>query len=228
MNQYILHLETATTNCSVALSNKGELVNLIEKNEANFRHSDHLHLFLDQLMRDCKINYSDLSAIAVSKGPGSYTGLRIGVSTAKGLCYALNLPLIAVNTLEVLAEQIHPSPEDVLIPMLDARRDEVFTLVMDANRNVLSPTIAKIISSETFSNWAPKGNKILFGTGAEKCKKLINDNSIVYNDSVIVPSAKDMIKLVTKKLSINDFEDVAYFEPFYLKDFYSITKSNPA
>ena len=131
---HLLHIETATTNCSVALSHNGNLVHCIENNEADFRHSDHLHTFIKQLLDQVSIKPFQLSGVAVSKGPGSYTGLRIGVSTAKGLCYAHDLPLISVNSLEVLAAAYTPETSDLLIPMFDARRMEVFTMVLNAKK----------------------------------------------------------------------------------------------
>ena len=121
---YLLHLETATTNCSVALSQNGNLLHCIENNEADFRHSDHLHLFIEQLLNKAQIQAKQLSGVTVSMGPGSYTGLRIGVSSAKGLCYANNIPLIAVNSLEVLAAAYTAQDDDILMPMFDARRME--------------------------------------------------------------------------------------------------------
>ena len=134
---YLLHIETATTNCSVALSQNGNLLHCIENNEADFRHSDHLHLFIEKLLKESNLQINQLSGVAVSMGPGSYTGLRIGVSTAKGLCYANDIPLISINTLEVLAEAYSPVDSDLLIPMLDARRMEVFALVLNSKKEIL-------------------------------------------------------------------------------------------
>lgn len=220
MGHFFLHLETATTNCSVALSHDDKLVALKEANAPKFRHSDHLHLFIDNVLQHAGISYAQLSAVAVSMGPGSYTGLRIGVSTAKGLCYANELPLIAVNTLEVLARNIQPKAGQILIPMLDARRMEVFTMHLDAQYHVIEPTTVKIITQETGAEF-PKGQKLLFGSGAEKCQTFLNDASFSYPEVSPVPSAKNMISLVNEKFKNKVFEDVAYFEPFYLKDFYT-------
>ena len=133
MNNYHLLLETATTNCSVAIANKGELLFCKESNEADFRHSDYLHVFIEEVMRELGLSFSSLSAVGVSMGPGSYTGLRIGVSSAKGICYANELPLIAVNTLEVLAQAYEPKGDEIIVPMIDARRMEVFTMALNTN-----------------------------------------------------------------------------------------------
>lgn len=217
---YLLNIETATTNCSVALSHNGNLVNCIENNEADFRHSDHLHIFIKQLLDEANIKPFQLSGVAVSKGPGSYTGLRIGVSTAKGLCYAHDLPLISVNSLEVLAAAYNPETSDLLIPMFDARRMEVFSMVLSADNKEIIPTRAQIISENSINDF-PKGRKLLMGSGAEKCTPYLKGKEFVYMNDIMVPSAKDMIGLVTQKFIDQEFEDLAYFEPYYLKDFYT-------
>ena len=152
---YLLHLETATTNCSVALSQNGNLLHCIENNEADFRHSDHLHLFIEQLLKKAQIEAKQLSGVAVSMGPGSYTGLRIGVSSAKGLCYANDIPLIAVNSLEVLAAAYSAQATDIPIPMFDARRMEVYALVLNAQKEVIQPTQAVIITPDSFQEGTP-------------------------------------------------------------------------
>ena len=216
---YLLHLETATTNCSVAISQNGILVHCIENNEPDFRHSDHLHLFIEQLLKKVDIHTSDLSGVAVSMGPGSYTGLRIGVSTAKGFCYAKDIPLIAINSLEVLAAAYNPEDSDVLIPMLDARRMEVFSLVLNSKKEILKPTFAEIISSDSFQEFQAKGRLVFFGNGAQKCKGILPDSNTIYVDELKYPSARNMIGLATAKFEAKVTEDAACFEPFYLKDF---------
>lgn len=220
MKNYLLLLETATTNCSVAVALNGEIIFCKESNAEQFRHSDHLHHFIAETMKTCDLSFSDLSAVAVSMGPGSYTGLRIGVSAAKGICYAQDIPLIAINTLEVLANAYQPRNGDLLLPMIDARRMEVFMMVLDDKHQPIRPTSAMIITP-TILDELPKGRKVIFGSGAKKCKTVFTDESIVFEESIIVPSAKGMVELATQKFKEQNFEDVAYFEPFYLKDFYT-------
>jgi len=218
---YLLHIETATKNCSVALSENGNLLHCIENNEADFRHSDHLHCFIKQLFEEVGVKPFQLSGVSVSKGPGSYTGLRIGVSTAKGLCYAHNIPLISVNSLEVLAAAYNPEFSDLLIPMFDARRMEVFTMVLNANKEVICPTRAEIITSESFKEFRNQGRLVLFGNGSEKCKGIIPQGDTYFVESFKEPSAQYMVDMATEKFEAKQFEETAYFEPFYLKDFYT-------
>jgi len=218
---YLLHLETATTNCSVALSQNGNLLHCIENNEADFRHSDHLHLFIEQLLKKAQIEAKQLSGIAVSMGPGSYTGLRIGVSSAKGLCYANDIPLIAVNSLEVLAAAYNVQADDILIPMFDARRMEVYALVLNAQKEVIQPTQAVIITPDSFQEFQNQGRLVFLGNGAAKCKDVVPSTNTLFIDELQLPSARNMVAIATAKFETNITEDVAYFEPFYLKDFYT-------
>ena len=218
---YLLHLETATTNCSVALSQNGNLLHCIENNEADFRHSDHLHLFIEQLLKKAQIEAKQLSGIAVSMGPGSYTGLRIGVSSAKGLCYANDIPLIAVNSLEVLAAAYNVQADDILIPMFDARRMEVYALVLNAQKEVIQPTQAVIITPDSFQEFQNQGRLVFLGNGAAKCKDVVPSTNTLFIDELQLPSARNMAAIATAKFETNITEDVAYFEPFYLKDFYT-------
>lgn len=220
MKNYLLLLETATTNCSVAIALDGEILFCKEQNQEQFRHSDHLHQFISETVAACGLSFSDLSAVAVSMGPGSYTGLRIGVSAAKGICYAQDIPLIAVNTLEVLANAYMPKKNDLLLPMIDARRMEVFLMVFDDEHQPLFPTSATIITPNILDD-LPKGRKVIFGSGAEKCKAIFHQEEIVYKEDIHVPSSRNMVKIATHKFEQKNFEDVAYFEPFYLKDFYT-------
>ena len=220
MNNYHLLLETATTNCSVAIANNGKLLYCKESNSTNFRHSDYLHVFIEAAMKEVGLSFSALTAVGVSKGPGSYTGLRIGVSSAKGICYANDIPLIAVNTLEILAQRYTPNEGEILLPMIDARRMEVFTMALNAQYETIQATAAIIISEET-SATLPKGKKVLFGSGAEKCKSFLKGEDYLFVDDIEVSSAKNMVHLVAEKYAAKQFEDVAYFEPFYLKDFHT-------
>ena len=226
MKEYLLHIDTATTNCSVAVSLEGELLYCKENNAPDFRHSDYLHLFIEAALKEAGVAIQSLAGVGVSMGPGSYTGLRIGVSSAKGICYANSIPLIAVNSLEVLAQQVKVEKGTYILPMIDARRMEVFTMTLDEKHQVVQPTSAKIITPE-WSEDLPNGKKVVIGSGAEKCKAILQGKDFDYQTNIAVPSARDMVDLVTKKFKNKDWEDVAYFEPFYLKDFYSNTaKSN--
>lgn len=217
---YLLHLETATTNCSVAVSKGEELLYCKESNSPDFRHSDYLHLFIEEALSNANVKINKLNGVGVSMGPGSYTGLRIGVSSAKGICYANDIPLMAVNTLAVMAQQCKIEEQATLLPMIDARRMEVFTMPFNQKQQPIAQTKALIISEETIAQ-LPKGKKIVFGSGAEKCKSFFTDEEFHFRDDIRVPSAKDMLPLILEKFNQEQFEDVAYFEPFYLKDFYT-------
>lgn len=215
---YILNIETATTNCSVSVSENGVLKSLIELNEKGYSHAENLHVFIKQAAKEAGINLNDLSAIAVSKGPGSYTGLRIGVSAAKGLAFSLDIPLISVATLTSIAYQ-NKHQADFIIPMLDARRMEVYALVHDNNNVPLKETTAVIIDEHSFSDYLDKGTVSFMGNGAIKCNGIITHKNAIFDNSILEPSAREMAPLSYKKYQNNDFEDIAYFEPFYLKDF---------
>lgn len=222
MKEYLLHIETATTNCSVAVSLAGELLYCKESNAPDFRHSDYLHLFIETALKEAGVAIDSLAGVGVSMGPGSYTGLRIGVSSAKGICYANSIPLIAINSLEVLAQQVKVEQGAYILPMIDARRMEVFTMTLDQKYQVIQPTTAKIVTPE-WSKDLPKGKKVVIGSGAEKCKAILYGDDFDYQTDIVVPTARDMVDLVTQKHKDKAWEDVAYFEPFYLKDFYTNT-----
>jgi len=217
---YILNIESSTTNCSVSLANNGELISIRELNEKNYSHSTKLHSFIEEVLKNSNITVNKLSAIAVSSGPGSYTGLRIGVSAAKGLCYALQIPLISVPTLQVLARQLNIQREDLIIPVMDARRDEVYSAVYNSEYELVRDIFPEIIDSESFSGLA-KYNKLYFiGNGQEKCERLIRKNSnLIFSNYDTFPSSKEMILISFKKFKKSKFEDIAYFEPDYLKKF---------
>lgn len=214
----ILNIETATTNCSVSVAKNGKLLALKEHDTPNYSHSEQLHVFIKEVLSDAGMAMQDLNAIAVSKGPGSYTGLRIGVSAAKGLSFSLDIPLISVSTLESMAYQVEPGSIDYIIPVLDARRMEVYSAVFDTNHQRIRETRAQIIDANSFSAYSDAGTTLLIGSGAEKCRDILEDPNFNFN-TTIVPSAKEMAKLAYKKSSNGEFEDVAYFEPYYLKDF---------
>jgi len=214
----ILNLETATTNCSVSISKNGELVALKEHNTPNYSHAEQLHVFIGEVAKMASIALTDLDAIAVSKGPGSYTGLRIGVSAAKGLCYSLGIPLISLPTLASMVAQVQQNSADFIIPVLDARRMEVYSAVYDHLKNEIRNTRAEVVDEQTFSDFRTKGKVLIIGSGADKCIESLSDKNVEF-DTGIIPSAKDMCELSYSQFMAQEFEDVAYFEPYYLKDF---------
>lgn len=214
---YILNIETATKNCSVSISKEGKTVALKELNDGNYSHAEKLHELIGQVVLEAKISLSDLKAIAVSKGPGSYTGLRIGVSAAKGLSFALDIPLISTNTLQSLALSVSID-KGYKIPLLDARRMEVYSQVFTEKTEMIRAVYADIINSDSFSDFLNAEKVYFFGDGAQKCKGIISHENAVFIDGKF-PSAKEMSAISYEKYLKNDFEDVAYFEPFYLKEF---------
>ena len=218
---YILQIETATTVCSVALTSAGKIIGCNELDERNI-HAEVINLYIDELIKTADITYADLSAVAVSCGPGSYTGLRIGVSTAKGLCFALGIPLIAVETLASMAAGVNVSTlstDTLLCPMIDARRMEVYTALFDIDGKQIEPVAAVIIDENSFAAYL-KTHKILFiGDGAEKCMAVLGGNANASILPAFVNSATNMTSVALQKFNDRQFEDVAYFEPFYLKDF---------
>ncbi|WP_458627805.1 tRNA (adenosine(37)-N6)-threonylcarbamoyltransferase complex dimerization subunit type 1 TsaB [Winogradskyella sp. PC D3.3] len=218
----VLNIETATTNCSVSLSKDGETLVLKEDNSLGYSHAETLHLFIDEVFKVSKIEPSEIDAIAVSKGPGSYTGLRIGVSSAKGLCFALNKPLIAVSTLESLAHQVIID-DGFIVPMLDARRMEVYSAIYNSNFEIQREIQAEILNEESFSVLLKERKVYFIGNGVEKTKGLIQHPNAVFIDGKL-PSANDMAFLAESKYKKSDTEDVAYFEPYYLKDFVALKK----
>lgn len=217
----ILNIETATKNCSVALSKDGRTLAIRELSEQNFSHAEKLHIFIEELLLETNVTLKEVKAIAVSQGPGSYTGLRIGVSAAKGLCYALSIPLIAVDTLEILARKINIS-NGTILPMIDARRLEVYSAFFDSNYTKIRETKAEIIDENSFQEETEILH--LIGDGAMKFKEILTDEKFKYYPEIQFPSAAEMSLISFQKFQNKQFEDVAYFEPFYLKDFVLITK----
>jgi tRNA threonylcarbamoyladenosine biosynthesis protein TsaB len=216
----ILQIETATQVCSAALSQDGETIALKEL-QANNIHAGSLTLFIQDVMAKGGFTYADLDGIAVSKGPGSYTGLRIGVSTAKGLCFALDKPLIAVGTLNMMAKgfmNANPDYDGLICPMIDARRMEVFTAVFDASLNTVQDVSAKIIDEQSYIEQLTKNTVTFIGDGAEKCKAAIAHSNAQFS-SENFNSASNMSQMAFQAFTKGKFEDLAYFEPFYLKDF---------
>lgn len=213
---FILNIETATKNCSVAIAKNGETIICREIAEEGYSHAEKLHVFIEEIIAETGISVHDLSAVAVSQGPGSYTGLRIGVSAAKGLCYALNIPLIAVDTLQTLASQAKVT-DGKIIPMLDARRMEVYSAIFSTNLEIERPIQAEIIDENSFNCYTE--TLYFVGDCTEKCKSVLTKENFVFLEDVKYPSAAAMSKISYDKYQISDTVDVAYFEPYYLKDF---------
>jgi tRNA threonylcarbamoyladenosine biosynthesis protein TsaB len=213
----ILNIETATKNCSVSLAESGKVIAIKELNDGNYSHAEKLHVFIDEVLKTSKKSMADIDAVAVSKGPGSYTGLRIGVSSAKGLCYALNIPLISIDTLESLSSQLSIE-SGFVVPMLDARRMEVYSAVFDAKNNLVREIEAQILNEDSFVEYLKEGKVYFIGDGVPKTKELINHKNTNFIEDKL-PSANEMAKLSFDKYQREIFENVAYFEPFYLKDF---------
>ncbi len=222
MSTYILHLETATKVCSVALSLNGQIKQLKEIQEAGFSHGENLTLLIEDALKSEGITAKQLSAVSIASGPGSYTGLRIGVSTAKGLCYALSIPLIAVDALVSIQQNaLEKYPNQNIIPMIDARRMEVFAAAFNQNSEVIKSISADILDENSYTEFEPF---VACGDGAEKLKDLWKDRNVIFATEIL-SSAKGQVKLAYQKFEQKAFEDVAYFEPFYLKDFVMNVKS---
>jgi len=234
----LLSLETSSEVCSAALHENGRLLASTELYMARSA-SSKLAVMVNDLLKLCNVPAVKIDGVVVSAGPGSYTGLRIGVATAKGLCFGLKIPLMAVNTLELMAFQVisagffsgeasPPSSERsemdvILCPMLDARRMEVYCLLTDLRLNILELTAAKIIDEESFNDWLAKGRIFFFGSGSAKCRGVIRDPRANFIDGII-PSASKLGELAFRKFEHKEFEELLSFEPFYLKDFVVKTK----
>lgn len=224
----ILNLETSTMVCSVSISKNGSVIGTKESSVEK-SHAKLLTIFIDELLKELNFTIDDLDAVAISKGPGSYTGLRIGVSTAKGLCYAKDLPLIAINTLESMADgmvlklnskelSVNDFEKAVLVPMIDARRMEVYSAFYNIKGESVREVMAEIIDEKSYQEILSKQKMIFFGDGSEKIQEIINHENAIFIEN-IYPSSKDMAILSEMAFQKKKFEDVAYFEPFYLKDF---------
>ncbi|MBQ2430064.1 MAG: tRNA (adenosine(37)-N6)-threonylcarbamoyltransferase complex dimerization subunit type 1 TsaB [Alistipes sp.] len=221
----ILCIETGTDICSVGIARDGELISLRESDEGR-DHAKKVGVFVDELLRETGISPDELDAVAVGMGPGSYTGLRIGVSFAKGLCYGLSIPLVAVGSLDAMAAvaiedydagilDVDNWENAVLCPMVDARRMEVYTRLFDAKGNALSDVTAEVVTEQTFADVRRERQLVMFGNGAAKCREVLHDATYIN----ITPSARGLARLAEQRLSAGQTEDIAYFEPFYLKDF---------
>lgn len=223
----IINIESTTAICSVALSDNDSIIALKETDKEN-SHSKLLSVFIEEIFKENKISAKDLSAVAVSKGPGSYTGLRIGVSLAKGLCYGADLPLISVDTLSALAQAYQksqkPAKNDLLCPMMDARRMEVYCKLSDSSLNELMPVNAMVIDNNSFARQLTKHKIHFFGNGAIKCQQEINHKNALFSE--FNNSATYLVSQALQKLKQKQFENLAYFEPYYLKDFVAIPSKN--
>ena len=219
----ILSIESSTQTCSVAVSKDGKPV-WNKENPDLASHSAVLGVYVAEAVRFIQTNDFRLDAVAVSEGPGSYTGLRIGVSLAKGLCFGLDVPLIALPTLKIMAARFVPSAS-YLCPMIDARRMEVYAALFDGNLNEIEPVRAIIIKEDSYCDFLSHEKIIFFGSGAEKCKAVIRSENAFFIDDVY-PSASDMIEEAEKAFITKNFVDTAYFEPFYLKEFQATTPKN--
>ena len=217
---YILNIETSTTNCSVSLSENGRLIGLKEDNSLQYSHAERLHVYIDELLQTANVSKTQIAAVGISKGPGSYTGLRIGVSAAKGLCYALKIPLISILTLEALAHQV-VNPQGPIVSMLDARRLEVYSAIYDTDYNETRTTEAEVLTSESYKELLESTPVYFIGNGVAKTQLLLSHPNAIFIENKL-PSAAQMCTLTHAKFNDNDFEDVAYFEPYYLKDFIAI------
>ena len=215
---YILHLETSTRVCSVAVSKNGELHALEEVMEDGYAHGEKLTTLIEACIQKAGISLQDLGAVSVASGPGSYTGLRIGVSTAKGFCYALNIPLLSVDSLTSLIEIAREKHNDKnLCALIDARRMEVYSKIVSSENEVLKEISADVIERNTYSEFNPF---VYFGDGAMKLQETWNNEDVIFDN--LLSSAKGQCQVTYNKFKNEDFEDVAYFEPYYLKDFIAI------
>lgn len=214
----LLNLETSTNNCSVSLSEEGRVIACKEFASIAPVHGENLHIFIEDVFISLRKDISEIQAVAVSEGPGSYTGLRIGVSAAKGLCFALGIPLIGIPTLEVLASSIKVD-SGVIIPVMDARRMEVYTAVYQHDGGLLEQAHPHILDHESFLKWLLKEPVHFVGDALEKTKLVVDNPNAHFYPEVHYPSAQSMAELSFRRWKSGDFKDLAYFEPVYLKEF---------
>lgn len=216
---YLLHLETSTKVCSVVLSKNGTEIAKKESNDDAFAHGEKLTVYIQDVLLEAKIQLSDVKGVSVSSGPGSYTGLRIGTSTAKGICYALNLPLLSISSLESLKNEAQKKyPNATICAMIDARRMEVYSVLYDENNYILKEISADVLDEHSYQNWEPF---VAVGDGILKMEALWEARKITFDGSILC-SASGQVATIYQKFLAQDFEDLAYFEPFYLKEFYTV------
>ncbi|CAM2803509.1 tRNA (adenosine(37)-N6)-threonylcarbamoyltransferase complex dimerization subunit type 1 TsaB [Chryseobacterium flavum] len=220
----ILYLETSSKNCSVAISDNEKLLCLCEEVSENYKQSESLHTFVEWALEGAGISLKEVEAVSLGKGPGSYTGLRIGAASAKGFCYGLNIPLVAMNSLESMIEPFLGHNYDFIVPLIDARRMEVYTAVYDGQTGKeIRETEAKILDETSFQEF--KDKKVVFvGDGALKAREILQLPLSDFKTD-IYPSAQYLVKRSLEKIEKKEFEDTAYFEPFYLKDFHGVKKN---
>ena len=219
----ILHIETSSKNCSVAISFDEKLLCLCEKVSQDYKQSENLHTYIEWALEGAEIKLKDLDAVSLGKGPGSYTGLRIGAASAKGFCFGLGIPLVTVNSLETMVEPFLGN-YDLIIPLIDARRMEVFTAVYSHDFSPILGERAEILTESTFDTYLNKGKTIFLGDGITKFQAICKHKNAYFWENKF-PSAKQMGRLALEKYQAQAFEDIAYFEPFYLKEVY-LVKSN--
>ncbi|PCH98144.1 MAG: tRNA (adenosine(37)-N6)-threonylcarbamoyltransferase complex dimerization subunit type 1 TsaB [Bacteroidetes bacterium] len=221
----LISLETATRVCSVALARDGKVIAVRESSEDQ-SHSSQITVFIEEVLAKAGVGMHELEGIAVSEGPGSYTGLRIGVSTAKGLCYALNIPLIAISTLRAMAlgaSTEHDKSENTLFcPVIDARRMEVYYGLYNGNNDEVGEVKAEVVEEAFLKNHFQENRIVFFGDAIEKCQEILKDNPKAQFLQNHLPTASNMAILAERKFNAKQFEDMAYFEPFYLKDFVAV------
>ena len=213
----ILNIETSTTNCSVSISENEETIASLEKNFEHYSHSEVLHVYITELFRKSDLEINDIIAVSVSEGPGSYTGLRIGSATAKGICFALKIPLIAIDTMHILAKKIK-STKGYIIPNLDAGRNEIYFSVFDFNYRQIEPTNFKELNTKSFEKYLDSESVHFIGNANNKLKKILNYDNAIFSEKEL-PSSLEMASLSFEKFSKNQFVDIENFEPNYLKNF---------
>lgn len=215
----LLHLETSTKVCSVVLSKNGAEIAKVESKDDAYAHGEKLTLFIQQALEEANVQIKNLSGVSVSSGPGSYTGLRIGTSTAKGICYGLNLPLLSLSSLESLGNEARKKyPNRHVCPMLDARRMEVYAAIYNPDGTVLKPITADILDEKSYAEFEPF---VAVGDGMPKAKEIWGNRDIQF-DSDVLCSASGQVQPVYEKFLRGEWEDLAYFEPYYLKEFYTV------
>ncbi len=216
---YFLLIESSSHNCSVAVCNADKILAIQEEASNQYVHSEKLHVFIKAVMATADVAFTDLAAVCVGRGPGSYTGLRIGVSAAKGLCYSLNIPLISVTGLYTLASQLFHQVRGLIIPLIDARRMEVYQATFTETGEMLGEIEAKILDEHSYAKELAEGEVYFIGDGSAKAAEVIQHENAIFYTNILYPSTKQMQALCVEKYNNKDFEDTAYFEPFYLKDF---------
>ncbi len=217
----LLNIDTAVDTASVCVSNDTEVIKLaLNKNQKD--HASWLHIAINEVIRDAGMSMSELDGVGVSIGPGSYTGLRIGLSSAKGLCYALNIPLITVGTLEMMAHAVKSNPVDLICPLIDARRMEVFTAIYDSSFKEIIKPCAMVVDKNSFGDFLSFRRIIFCGNGSIKLQSLISHINAIFDASKV--TAADLVQLTHTKFSEKKFSDLAYCEPLYVKEFYTTSR----